>query len=138
MLDSPYIAVSLASALRFAIRSLVVSCMVVLAFVSTKLRNNSQKYVATDFIYCKPGVFKEITGVEELKRQDVISDFYIFKWVGAEFDTIQNSGDRVAGFTIVGDSIEEMNSKHDVVLNTIKVLDENNQDIMRKDLLPSF
>ena len=103
-----------------------------------ELRNNSQKYVATDFIYCKPGVFKEITGVEELKRQDVISDFYIFKWVGAEFDTIQNSGDRVAGFTIVGDSIEEMNSKHDVVLNTIKVLDENNQDIMRKDLLPSF
>lgn len=103
-----------------------------------ELRDNSQKYVATDFIYCKPGIFKEITGVEELKNQGVISDFYVFKWVGAEFDTIQNSGDRVAGFTIVGDTIEELNNKHSKILKVLHVLDINNNDLLRKDLLPSF
>lgn len=96
------------------------------------------KYVSTEFIYCKPGIFKEIKGVEELLETGIISDFYTFKWSGADFDSIQNSGDRVAGFTIVGNTKEELNKKHQCAIETLKVLDVNGQDIMRRDLLPKL
>lgn len=94
------------------------------------------KYVATEFIYCNPGVFEEVLGLEYLEKNNIISDFYLFKWNGAVFDTIENSGDRVAGFTICGNSEEELNKKHEIVISNLKVLDVNGNDIMRKDLLP--
>lgn len=102
------------------------------------LRKRNYKYVSTEFIYCKPGVFKEIKGIEKLKNDNVISDFYIFKWSGAEFDFIQNSGDRVGGFTIIGNTVEEMDKKHELSVKTLQVIDENGNDIMRKDLLPKL
>ena len=96
------------------------------------------EYVVNEFIYCSPGKFKELKGFEELKNEGVISDYYLFKWVGAEFDTIENSGDRVAGFTLKANSMEELRSKHETAVKGMKVLDENGKDIMRKDLLTAF
>ena len=94
------------------------------------------KYVATEFIYCNPGVFEDVQGVEYLEKNNIISNFYLFKWSGAVFDSIENSGDRVAGFTICGNSEKELNKKHESVISNLKVLDVNGNDIMRKDLLP--
>lgn len=90
---------------------------------------------ATEFIYCKPGVFDHLENFEELKEQGVISDYYCFKSKGSEFDTIQNSGDRVGGFSIVGKTIEELNKKHNVAVSKLRVIDVNGQDMMRYDLL---
>ena len=51
------------------------------------------------------------------------------------FDTIENSGDRVGGFTVQADTPEELYQRHSVAVERMKVLDENGNDIMRKDLL---
>ena len=93
------------------------------------------KFIVNEFIYCKPGVFDKLAGFEELKEQGVISDYYLFKWQGAVFDGVQNSGDRVAGFTIGADTIEELKQKHNEAVAQMKVLDVNGFDIMRHDLL---
>lgn len=93
------------------------------------------KYLSNVFIYCKPGIFDKLDGFEELKKQNIITDYYLFKWQGAEFDTITNSGDRVAGFTVQGNTIEEIKEKYNLSLQKIKVLDVNGNDIMRHDLL---
>ena len=93
------------------------------------------KYMVNSFIYCKPGFFDHLEGFEELKQDGTMSDYYIFKWKGAEFDTVENSGDRVAGFTVQGDSLEELIKKHSIVEKTIKVIGTNGEDIMRHDLL---
>lgn len=93
------------------------------------------KYLVNDFIYCKPGIFDHVEGFEELKEEGILRDYYIFKWSGAEFDGVRNSGDRVGGYTITADTTDELIQKHNVVRERIKVLDSNGRDMARHDLL---
>ena len=81
------------------------------------------KFIVNDFIYCYPGKFDKLAGFKELKEEGTISDYYLFKNVGAEFKTISNSGDRIAGFTIQSDTIEEVRNKHDIAISRMQVLD---------------
>ena len=97
--------------------------------------HQKNKYIVNEFIYCKPGIFDRLDGFDELKDDGIISEYCLFKWRGAEFDTIDNSGDRVAGFTIQADTIDELNKKHEKAISNMKVLDINGNDIMRRDLL---
>lgn len=116
----------------------VISAVVDLTLGNKPHVDNKQpdnKFIVNEFIYCKPGVFDKLAGFEELKEQGVISDYYLFKWQGAVFDSVQNSGDRVAGFTIGADTIEELKQKHNEAVAKMKVLDVNGNDIMRHDLL---
>lgn len=93
------------------------------------------KYIFNEFIYCKPGIFDRLEGFDELKNNGVVTEYCLFKWKGAEFDTIENSGDRVAGFTIQADNYEELKAKHRKAVDGMKVLDIKGNDIMRRDLL---
>lgn len=92
-------------------------------------------YIANEFIYCKPGRFDRLEGFEALKAQGILSDYYLFKWRGAEFHSIDSSGDRVAGFTIQADTLEELQRKHNIAVRDLRVLDDQGKDMMRHDLL---
>ena len=92
-------------------------------------------YVVNTFIYCNPGKFDHLEGFEELKQEGIIADYYLFKWQGAEFDTVENSGDRIAGFAIQGNTKEEISKKYEYIVKRIKVIGTNGKDIMRHDLL---
>lgn len=98
-------------------------------------KQSSVNYLVNDFIYCKPGVFDHLDGFEELKSEGILKDYYQFKWQGAEFENICNSGDRVGGYTVVGESAEEIVEKHKKVLERIRVIDNDGNDIARHDLL---
>ena len=67
-----------------------------------------------------------------------MKDYYLFKWKGAEFETISNSGDRVAGFSIEADTFDELKNKHDKCNSLLKIVDNKGSDIMRHDLLEPF
>ena len=96
------------------------------------------KYMVDEYIYCKPGTFDHHEGFEELKAAGIITDYYIFQWRGAVFDSIANSGDRVGGFTILGDSMEELRRKHEIANRRIRIVSPEGEDIMRHDLLADF
>ena len=96
------------------------------------------KFIANEFIYCKPGIFDHLENFEELKEQGVISEYCLFKWKGAEFDTIENSGDRVGGFTVQADTMEELRQKHAKAVAELKVIASDGSDMMRRDLLTNF
>ncbi len=91
-------------------------------------------YIANEFIYCNPGRFDRLEGFEELKKEGIISDYYLFKWKGAEFDTIENSGDRIAGFTVQADTVEDANRKHIEAVSRIRVLDDKGSDMTKREL----
>lgn len=93
------------------------------------------KYITNTFIYCRPGIFKELEGFEELKQDGTISEYFLFKWEGAQMSNATSSGDRIAGFTVQADTLEELREKYDRTLSKIKVLDINGEDIMRHDLI---
>lgn len=96
------------------------------------------KYVVNDFIYCNPGVFDRLEGFEVLMEAGILTDYHAIRPRGFEVRGIASSSDRVAGFTVVADSLEEFNRKHRIVVENVKVLGMDGTDIMRHDLLPDL
>ncbi len=93
------------------------------------------RYIANEFIYCRDGIFDHLENFEELKEQGILSAYFQFTWKGAVFDGIENSGDRVGGFTIQDDTLEGIVRKHDIAVRDLRVIDNQGQDMMRHDLL---
>ena len=96
------------------------------------------KYIVNDFIYCNPGIFDHLEGFEELMEEGTISDFRPLRPNGFKIFGVTSSSDRVAGFTVQADSIEEFNVKHRRAVENIKVLDAEGNDLVRRDLLPDL
>lgn len=96
------------------------------------------RYISNVFIYCRPGVFDRLVGFEELKQKGMLSEYFLFKWQGATMNSATNSGDRVGGFTVQADTLEELQRKYNEVISTIQVLDPDGNDIMRHDLLTAL
>lgn len=93
------------------------------------------RYLTNEFIYCHSGKYEKMEGLDDLKSKGVISDYYEFKWKGAEFGEVLSSGDRVAGFTIEGNSLEELSRKHDMVALNVRVINDKGEDFMNHELL---
>lgn len=97
------------------------------------------KYISNEFIYCSEGIYDHPQGFEELKAQGVLSEYFIFKWQGAAFDgSVENSGDRIGGFTIQADTAEELLEKHNTAAKVLKIISKDGRDIMRHDLLSAL
>lgn len=99
---------------------------------------DTHNYVINDFVYCKPGVFNHFEGFEELEKEGVINEFHPVRIKGTHMRGVTSSSDRIAGMNIVADTIEEYNAKREKINNTVKVMSENGEDIMRHDLLPEL
>ncbi|MBQ2748314.1 MAG: ATP-grasp domain-containing protein [Clostridia bacterium] len=96
------------------------------------------KYIVNDFIYCKPGVYDHLEGFEELREEGVLTDYYSLRPKGMKINGVFSSSDRIAGITVVGDSLEEFNAKHRRIVESVKVIGEDGSDLMRRDLVPDL
>ena len=103
-----------------------------------ELSNPENKYIVNDFIYCTPGVFDRLEGFDELVQEGILSDYSLLRPRGFKIQGANSSSDRIAGFTVQADTIEEFNRKHRIVFKRAKVLDEYCNDLMRRDLLPDL
>lgn len=93
------------------------------------------KYITNLFIYCNAGIFDRLEGFKELKASGVIEEYFLFKWQGVELTGVASSGDRIAGFTVMGDSLKEIQQKYNTAINSVKVLDPDGKDLIRRDLI---
>ena len=101
-----------------------------------EVRDTGHKIVVDDFIYCYPGVFDHFEGFDEMVEQGLINEFHPVRIKGTQMHGVTSSGDRICGMNIVADSIEEFNDKENKILDNVRVVDVNGNDIMRRDLLP--
>lgn len=95
-------------------------------------------FIVNDFIYCSPGVFDHLEGFEELRQQGILADYHAIRPRGMVVRGISSSSDRIAGITVMADTLEEFNRKHRIIVDSVKILDENGEDMMRHDLLPDL
>ena len=102
------------------------------------IREPENKYIVNDFIYCKPGVFDHLEGFEEQYEKGNLSEYHCRRSKGMRMTGIASSSDRIAGITIQADTLEEFNKKHRAVIESVKVIDVEGNDIMRRDLLPDL
>lgn len=91
-----------------------------------------------EFVYCNPGVFDHLEGFEELLNEGVITEYSQFKAEGAEFSTINGSGDRVAYFSIEAQTPEEVLKRHKIANERIRAISKENKDLIRHDLISKF
>ena len=70
--------------------------------------------------------------------QGVITDFRSLRPRGMKITSVSGSSDRIAGFTVQADTLEEFNRKHRLAVETMKVVDVDGNDMMRHDLLPDL
>lgn len=103
-----------------------------------RTKDTGNKVVVNDFIYCKPGIFDHFEGFEEAVEQGLINEFHPVRAKGTEMRGVTSSSDRVAGMNIVADSMEEFNAKEKRILELVRVVDTEGNDIMRRDLLPEL
>ena len=103
-----------------------------------RLFDTGNNYVVNDFIYCRPGTFNALHGFEQLKKDGILAEYFALRPVGTKLQGAYSSSDRIAGITITAESPEEFNKKHRKAVDSVMVLDENGNDIMRHDLLPDL
>lgn len=88
-----------------------------------------------NYIYCYPGMYEQMKGLEELKSEGVILDYFMYRSSHSEIEKSNISSDRVCGFLVVGDSQQEVEDKLKYANEHLAVLDGKGADIMRHDLL---
>lgn len=106
------------------------------------LGNSDEFHPSTDFndiyatfhIFPRKGMFKSITGYEELLKDKTLEVFHVNKSTGLTCEGNMTSKERLASFIIRSSSIEGVNRKLRKVLDKVEVWDEQNQSIMRKDI----
>ena len=103
-----------------------------------ELSEPENKYIVNDFIYCKPGEFDHLEGFEEMLQQGIITDYCQLRPKGMKVSGVASSSDRIAGFTVQADSLEEFNRKHRIAVESMKIIDVDGNDMMRRDLLPDL
>ena len=96
------------------------------------------RFIVNDFIYCRPGVFDHLEGFEELRQEGILADYHAIRPRGMVIRGISSSSDRIAGITVMADTLEEFNRKHRRIVDSVKILDADGNDLMRHDLLPDL
>ncbi len=98
----------------------------------------AENITINEFVYCNKGTLDHLEGFEELLADGTIAEYSAFKAPGAKFDRINSSGDRVAFFSIVAKSEEELKKKHAEANSRIRAISTDGEDIIRHDLIAKF
>ena len=99
-------------------------------------KDTGNNIVVNDFIYCTPGVFDHFEGFEEMEKQGLINEFHPVRAKGTVMRGVTSSSDRIAGMNIIAGSVEEFNEKERRILAGVRVVNQEGNDMMRRDLLP--
>ena len=93
------------------------------------------KYIYTaNTIYAYDSVFNHIEGVEELKSKGIIEDLFLSKTPGMRIDSHSDTSSRIGLFTVRGKELNEVLNRLRIVYNTLKVIDDKGNDVLRKDI----
>ena len=82
------------------------------------------------YIYCRPGIFHRIDGLQELQDAAYIKNYFLYKTPGMSVTKSETSSDRVAGYLVTAPTDEELQQKIFTVDSKIRVLDIEEEDIM--------
>lgn len=94
---------------------------------------NSEKkvrFATMNYVYCHNGMFVKIEGREEIRRKKLIVNDFQYKMENNLITKHETSGDRVMGYLVVADTLEEMAEKIKTIDNTLRIIDDNGNDIM--------
>jgi phosphoribosylamine-glycine ligase len=92
-------------------------------------------YAHLNYCYVSEGIFNKLVGFNELMDKGIICDFFKYKVEGAFIDKAETSSDRVAGYLITSNTIDELITKENIANSSLKILSDSGEDIMRHELV---
>ncbi len=82
------------------------------------------------FLYCTKGVYEKMEGMEKVIELGLVDEWYEYKKAGSYFDKAENSGDRVAGILVTGDSDNEIAEKVAKACDILRVVNTDGADML--------
>lgn len=92
------------------------------------------KFYSRCHLYLTGGCFSSIEGVDELLNNGTIDEFILTKSFGTNVNPPKSSSDRVASLLFKADSQEELYDNIKKSIDSIKVLNNNGEDILCRDM----
>lgn len=89
-----------------------------------------EKVYRTCLLYSKACIFDHIEGLEDLKAEGLIKEYFITMKKGDVIDGDMRSSNRIGSFVIEAESIEELKESTRVCAKRIKVLDSNGENMI--------
>lgn len=96
--------------------------------------HNTGKCYSRCHIYLTGGKFVAIEGIEELVNNGTIKEYVLTRPFGVNVNSPVSSSDRVASVFIEANNQIDLDNKVKMAISTLKVLDENGNDILKRDM----
>ena len=90
----------------------------------------NSNYCELDYVYADNGKITALKNFDLLKEERIIVDYFFYKSIGSVIDNKKISSDRVAGILLTSDNKENLILKRKQAFNKIKILSENNNNII--------
>ena len=94
--------------------------------------------IVNEFLYVAPSIFDHLEGFEEMKRREIIKEYFQLKIKGTKCEEVKSSGDRVAYYTIQAPTIDEVREKDQQANRNLRVVDVEGNDVLRHDLIAVY
>lgn len=88
------------------------------------------KFGCVQYLYAKSGKVQSYEGFNELFENDVINQYFLYKPPGVNILSHVTSADRPAGLLIADNDYQSFIERLNVAIHTIKILDENGNDLL--------
>lgn len=89
-----------------------------------------ERLYRTCLLYSKPCTFDHIEGLEQLKDEGWVKEYFITKSKGDVIDGDLRSGNRVGSFVVEAPTLMKLNERVSHCLNQIGVIDEKGNDML--------
>lgn len=92
-------------------------------------------YCKMVYIYCNPGIYDHMEGLEMMKEEGMIDEYFLYKTKGMEINKAETSGDRPSGYLCSASTADELSRKIKYVDSHIKAMSNMGVDMMMHGLL---
>lgn len=92
------------------------------------------KCYLTTLLYMNAGVFDKVEGLEVLKGNNDIMDYFVYRHSGAVLDEDMRSSNRIASFVISGDDQQDVMQKYQRAMATVDILNPDGKSVLKKEL----
>lgn len=106
--------------------------------IEVKNVKKKQCITMSTLLYVNAGILDKIIGLDKMKEQGIVKEYFIYKSVGTKMDSDMCSSNRIGSFVTEADTEEELMEKEKLIIQNIQVLDIMGKDILKKELYGVF
>lgn len=92
----------------------------------------SSKLIELNYVYAYNGVFSKLIGFDRFLRTGDIKELFQYKKEGSTIEKRTTSSDRIVGFLIEADSVQELANLRNRIVNDVDILNEEEKSMMYK------